>query len=72
MVLRPVHSGESSPDEGREFVVEGNGKMVCGRSVVQISSDMCMKSCALVECQRSKGNYHLSLCSRPSFMRFIG
>jgi hypothetical protein len=34
MILRPVHSGSMSPDEESEFVIEGNGKMVCGRSVV--------------------------------------
>ena len=34
MVLRPVvHSGNSSPDEESSFIVEGNGKMVCGWSV---------------------------------------
>ena len=34
MVLRPVHSGDSSRNEGNDFVVEANGKMVCGRSVI--------------------------------------
>ena len=37
MVLRPVHSGNSSPDEESDFVVEENGKMVCGWSVVSES-----------------------------------
>ncbi|KAF8802506.1 hypothetical protein BYT27DRAFT_7196707, partial [Phlegmacium glaucopus] len=30
MVLRPLDSEDSSSDEGREFVVEGHEKMVCG------------------------------------------
>lgn len=34
MVLRPVHSGNSSSDEESGFVVEGDGKMVCGWSVI--------------------------------------
>ena len=33
MVLRPVHSGNSSPEEESDFVVEENGKMICGWSV---------------------------------------
>ena len=64
MVLRPVHSGSLSPDGESDFVVEGNGKMVCGRSVFSINflrNMYYIKPFLIVECQRSKGSYCLSL-----------
>ena len=63
MVLRPVHSGDSSSDEESDFVVEENGKMICGWSVASrnvFRICISLNSRVLVECQRSKGIYCLS------------
>lgn len=51
MVLRPVHSGDFSPDEESGFVVDGHGKMVCGRSVavsINVFRNMCVKAVCII------------------------